>query len=100
MGWTAVAANYEIRAGCRMGVPDPDGDRPARCLQEPPHGCARDVGTKTQSYLYDFGHGWEQKIKTERLIDPVLGGARTHKMRHPPVGDLSDAVLQLFVKRK
>jgi pRiA4b ORF-3-like protein len=34
-----------------------------------------DAGTKTLRYLYDFGDGWEHKIKIERLTDPVPGVA-------------------------
>ncbi|MGP0091031.1 MAG: plasmid pRiA4b ORF-3 family protein [Xanthobacteraceae bacterium] len=76
MGWSNSHL-YEIRAadvGWSTPYPDDDGAgdfldaRKARLDK-----VIEDVGTKTMSYLYDFGDGWEHTIKIERLLDPVPG---------------------------
>lgn len=73
MGWTNSHL-YEIRArdvGWSTPLPDLDwaGDvldaRKAR-LDD----VLEDIGTKTLTYLYDFGDGWNHTIKIERLADP------------------------------
>ena len=73
MGWSNDHL-YEIRAaGVGWGIPDPDwpGDGPRDAAKVR----LVDVieGIKTLKYLYDFGDGWEHKIKIERLVDPVPG---------------------------
>jgi Plasmid pRiA4b ORF-3-like protein len=74
MGWTNSHL-YEIRAGdVGWGIPDPDGGHgPLDARKTRLIDVLEDVGTKTLSYLYDFGDGWEHTIKIERLIDPVPG---------------------------
>lgn len=75
MGWTNSHL-YEIRAG-DVGWSELDPDRgrdgplDARkaCLDD----VLEDIGTKTLSYLYDFGDGWEHTIKIERLLDRAPG---------------------------
>jgi Plasmid pRiA4b ORF-3-like protein len=76
MGWTNSHL-YEIRArdvGWSTPLPDVDGagdflDARKAKLDD----VLEDIGTKTLRYIYDFGDGWEHKIKVERLGDPLPG---------------------------
>ncbi len=74
MGWTNTHL-YEIRAGdVGWGMPDPDWrDGPLDARKARLDNVLEDIGTKTLSYLYDFGDGWEHTIKIERLTDPEPG---------------------------
>jgi len=76
MGWTNSHL-YEIRAGdVGWGIADSDGGHgPLDARKTRLIDVLEDVATKTLSYLYDFGNGWEHTIKIERLIDPVPGVA-------------------------
>jgi Plasmid pRiA4b ORF-3-like protein len=71
MGWTNSHL-YEIRAGgvgWSTPYPDADGDF-LDARKAPLDDVLEDTGVKTLKYLYDFGDGWEHKIKIERLLDP------------------------------
>lgn len=74
MGWTNTHL-YEIRAqDVGWGIPDRDwGDGPLDARKANLGDVLEDVGTKTLTYLYDFGDGWEHTVKVERLIDPEPG---------------------------
>ena len=74
MGWTNTHL-YEIRAqDVGWGIPDRDwGDGPLDARKPNLGDVLEDVGTKTLTYLYDFGDGWEHTVKVERLIDPEPG---------------------------
>jgi len=74
MGWTNTHL-YEIRArDVGWGIPDRDwGDGPLDARKANLGDVLADVGTKTLTYLYDFGDGWEHTVKVERLIDPEPG---------------------------
>jgi hypothetical protein len=74
MGWTNSHL-YELRAGdVGWGIPDPNyGDGPLDARKTRLIDVLEDVGTKTLSYSYDFGDGWEHTIKIERVTDPVPG---------------------------
>jgi hypothetical protein len=70
MGWTN-AHLHEISAGdVRWSEPDADGEngsldsRKGRLID-----VVNKVGSRTFSYLYDFGDGWEHTIKIERIFD-------------------------------
>jgi hypothetical protein len=77
MGWTNSHL-YELRAGdVGWSTPYPDEDwdvgefldaRKARLAD-----ILEDIGTKTLTYLYDFGDDWQHTIKVERLLDPTPG---------------------------
>jgi len=74
LGWTNSHL-YEIRArDVGWGIPDPDwGGGPIDARKATLADVLEDVGVKTLRYLYDFGDGWEHKIKIERLDDAVPG---------------------------
>src|ERR1700686_5729235 len=71
MGWTNSHL-YEIRAG-DVGWSELDPDRGRDGPLDARKACLgdvlEDIGTKTLSYLYDFGNGWEHTIRMERLLD-------------------------------
>src|SRR5712691_526206 len=75
MGWTNSHL-YEICAG-DVGWSDPgpgwgrDGPLDARKARLGE--VLEDIGTRALRYLYDFGDGWEHKIKVERLSAPAPG---------------------------
>ena len=70
---------YEFRASDRRwGLPDPDFDWPdmPRVLTAKGTSLAELVataGARTFKYLYDFGDGWEHKIRIEKTCEPVPG---------------------------
>src|SRR3981189_193846 len=73
MGWTNSHL-YEIRAGdVGWSTLYPEADWPEDFLgarKARLGDVLADIGTKTIRYVYDFGDGWEHKIKVERLGDP------------------------------
>jgi Plasmid pRiA4b ORF-3-like protein len=76
MGWTNSHL-YELRAGdVGWSTPYPDADWSGDFLDARKAklgGVLEDIGKKKLVYLYDFGDGWEHKIKVERLADPEPG---------------------------
>lgn len=70
---------YEFRAqDIGWGVPDPDGgfgDDPLDARKATLLDVLEDTGVKSLDYLYDFGDGWEHKVKIERVAEPEPGVA-------------------------
>jgi Plasmid pRiA4b ORF-3-like protein len=70
---------YEFRAaGIRWGLPDPDGsfdDDPLDARKATLFEVLDDTSMKALAYLYDFGDGWEHKIRIERIGEPEPGVA-------------------------
>lgn len=74
MGWTNSHLYMFEAGGATWGLPDPDfggDDLPAdkTTLAE----VIEDTGAGTISYLYDFGDGWEHRIRIGKISDPVPG---------------------------
>jgi hypothetical protein len=63
---------YEFRAGkVGWGIPDADwDDGPLDARKTTLLKVLEDTGVKSVKYLYDFGDGWEHKIKIERIAKP------------------------------
>jgi hypothetical protein len=65
---------YEFRArNTRWGIPNPDwdwGESPLDARKVTLHQATEDAGTKILKYLYDFGDGWEHKVKIEKTGEP------------------------------
>jgi|SRR5689334_5225932 hypothetical protein len=76
MGWTNSHL-YELRAGdVGWSTPYPEEDWAGDFLDARKARLAdilEDIGTKRLVYLYDFGDGWEHRIKIERLVDAEPG---------------------------
>jgi hypothetical protein len=70
---------YEFRArDIRWGIPDPDGsfgDGPLDARKATLRDVLEGTGVKSLGYLYDFGDGWEHKVKIERIGEPEPGVA-------------------------
>jgi len=71
---------YEFRArNHRWGLPDPDFGWPGmpRVLSAKAASLAElaATGTKTFTYVYDFGDDWEHKVKIEKTYEPAPGAA-------------------------
>ena len=76
MGWSNGHL-WELRAaGAGWGPRIPDdafGDGPLDATKATLLDVLEDAGTRTLTYLYDFGDGWRHKIKLERIFDGVPG---------------------------
>src|SRR3954471_16528923 len=72
IGWTNSHL-YEIRvADVGWGVPDPDfGDGPLDARKTRLIDALEDVGTRSFTYLYDFGDGWEHRVRIERVTEAI-----------------------------
>lgn len=74
MGWTD-SHMYEFRVrDSAWGMPDPgwhDGRRSAAGTRLAD--VLASTGTKTLSYLYDFGDDWSHKIRVEQILPPTPG---------------------------
>jgi hypothetical protein len=70
---------YEFRAqDIRWGIPDPDGsfgDGPLDARKATLRDVLEETGVKSLGYLYDFGDGWEHKVRIERIGEPEPGVA-------------------------
>jgi hypothetical protein len=74
MGWTNSHL-YEFRArDIGWGIPDADfGDGPLDARKARLGDIVEDTGSRSLTYLYDFGDGWEHRVRIERVTDPVAG---------------------------
>jgi Plasmid pRiA4b ORF-3-like protein len=76
LGWTNSHL-WEFRAGdVGWGLPDPEWDARSGPLDARKTTLLRvieDTGTRTLTYLYDFGDGWEHTIRIERIADAHPG---------------------------
>src|SRR5208283_606115 len=75
MGWTNTHL-YEFRiGGAGWGEPDPDGvyDGPLDAKKGRLSAVLADANSKTFSYLYDFGDGWEHTVKLEKIAPAIEG---------------------------
>ena len=71
MGWCDCHLHEFEIAGERYGIPDPDFDWgvPVRSERRVRLVTALS-GSKTFRYTYDFGDGWEHRIKVEKVLPP------------------------------
>ncbi len=74
LGWTNSHLYMFQAAHSTWGMSDPDWeteDLPAHetTLME----LLEDTGVRTFDYLYDFGDGWEHRIRIGKISDPVSG---------------------------
>jgi hypothetical protein len=69
MGWTdSHLHEFEI-GGSRYGIPDPDWDMDGAVIPEKRITLATSLaGAKSFRYTYDFGDGWEHRIKVEKSL--------------------------------
>ena len=74
LGWTNSHL-WEFRAGeSRWGIPDRDfGDGPRDASKTTLSGVLEDTGTRSVTYLYDLGDGWEHTVRVERAVAAVPG---------------------------
>jgi hypothetical protein len=76
LGWTNSHL-WEFRAGnVGWGIPDPEWDArsgPLDACKATLKKIVEDTGTRTLTYLYDFGDGWEHTIRIERIGDAHPG---------------------------
>jgi hypothetical protein len=71
MGWHGGHLHEFIVGGTHYGRPDPDWPDPMPALREDRATLAAALGgVATFTYLYDFGDGWEHKIKVEKVLAP------------------------------
>ncbi len=75
MPWTNSHL-YEMRiGGCGWGEPHPDYglDGPMDAKKMTLAAALTDAGRKTFSYIYDFGDGWEHKVKLVKTAPKIAG---------------------------
>jgi len=75
MGWTNSHL-YEFRSGdMGWGEPHPDYgmDGPVDAGKARLGDVLGEIGAKTLDYIYDFGDGWDHKIKIERIESAMPG---------------------------
>ena len=79
MGWCDRHLHEFEIAGERYGIPDPEFDwgDPVRAERRVILVTALS-GTKTFRYTYDFGDGWEHRIKVEMLLPPDPASITPH----------------------
>lgn len=84
MGWLGGHLHEFVIGETHYGVPDPDWPDAMPVLREDRATLAVALGGLTTfTYLYDFGDGWEHKLKVEKILPPdphlklpfCLGGA-------------------------
>ncbi len=84
MGWLGGHLHEFIIGETHYGIPDPDWPDTMPVLREDRATLAAALGgLMTFTYLYDFGDGWDHKIKVEKILPPdphlqlpfCLGGA-------------------------
>jgi hypothetical protein len=75
MPWTNSHL-YEMQIGeCGWGEPDSDNDYdgPMSAKTATLAEALTDAGRRTFSYIYDFGDGWEHKVKLVKTAPAILG---------------------------
>jgi len=76
LGWTNSHL-WEFRVGeVGWGIPDPEWDArsgPLDARKTTLRTVVEDTGTRTLTYLYDFGDGWEHTIRIEGIADAHPG---------------------------
>jgi len=83
MGWSGGHLHEFIVGERNYGIPDPDFPGPSVEREDRVALASVLGGLKTFLYLYDFGDGWEHRVKVEKTLPPnpdlkspiCLGGA-------------------------
>jgi hypothetical protein len=71
MGWMGGHLHEFIIGHEHYGEPDTDFPQSPPVQPEHRHTLAKSLGSlKTFVYLYDFGDGWEHKVRVEKLLPP------------------------------
>jgi hypothetical protein len=71
MGWHGGHLHEFIIGGTHYGMPDPDWPAAERVVREDRATLTAALGGLTTfAYLYDFGDGWDHKIKVEKILAP------------------------------
>src|SRR5438093_7367302 len=71
MGWMGGHLHEFIIGHTHYGEPDPDFPDSPPVLREQRNNLANSLGAlKTFVYLYDFGDGWEHKVRVEKILPP------------------------------
>ena len=71
MGWLGGHLHEFVIADTHYGVPDPDWpDNPPLARDDRATLAAALGALKSFTYLYDFGDGWEHKVKVEKILAP------------------------------
>ena len=74
MGWTNSHLYEFYFRNVRFGIPDPEwGNQLLDARKTTLLDALEDTDTKSFSYMYDFGDGWEHTIKIER-VEPSTQG--------------------------
>lgn len=68
MGWEDSHMHHFDFAGEHYGTPDPDGWGPAIKTEARKTLVKALSGNQTFSYLYDFGDGWDHRVKVETKL--------------------------------
>lgn len=76
MGWLGGHLHSFTIGETEYGVPDPDFEMGSPVQREDRVTLARALGAyRTFRYLYDFGDGWEHRIKVEKILSADLPGS-------------------------
>ena len=71
MGWMGGHLHEFIIGHTHYGEPDTDYPQTPPVLREDRNNLANSLGAlKTLRYLYDFGDGWEHKVRVEKILPP------------------------------
>lgn len=71
MGWMGGHLHEFIIGDTHYGQPDADFPQSPPVLRDDRNSLAESLGAlKTFRYLYDFGDGWEHKVRIEKLLSP------------------------------
>jgi Plasmid pRiA4b ORF-3-like protein len=71
MGWMGGHLHEFIIGDAHYGEPDTDFPQTPPVLREDRNNLANSLGTlNTFRYLYDFGDGWEHKVRVEKILPP------------------------------
>ncbi len=71
MGWMGGHLHEFIIGDTHYGQPDADFAQSPPVLRDDRNSLAQSLGAlKTFRYLYDFGDGWEHKVRIEKILSP------------------------------